>query len=122
MNPAPQNFTFISRTAPYGSDRPRLCLDAALAAAVFEQQVNYVFMEDGVLQLLKGQDAGNIGSKTLGNALETIDLYGIENVYVSGESLAKRNLNVEDFVIKVQLAEPEAIAGLLRQADVVFNL
>ena len=41
-------FTFISRTAPYGSNRPKMSLDAALATAVFEQEVNYLFMDDGV--------------------------------------------------------------------------
>ena len=31
-------FTFISRAAPYGSNRPKMSLDAALATAVFEQE------------------------------------------------------------------------------------
>ena len=118
----PHCFTFVSRTAPYGSNRPHLCLDAALAAAVFEQKVNYVFMEDGVYQLLKHQDAEAINSKTLGNALETLDLYGIENVYVCEEALNERNLNSDDLVIAAKLINNDDLKSLLTESNTVFNL
>ena len=93
-----KNITFISRAAPYGQDKANLCLDMALASAVFEQNINYVFLEDGVYQLLKGQDATTIQSKTLGNALETLELYGIENIYVDQSSLEKRGFSETDIL------------------------
>ena len=80
MSQKPQSFVFVAKTAPYGSSKPQLCLDAALATAVFEQSVSYVFTGDGVYQLLKDQNAEAIQAKTLGNAMETLDLYGIEQV------------------------------------------
>ena len=43
-----KSLTFITRQAPYGSNKAKLVIDAALAAAVFEQQVNFLFMDDGV--------------------------------------------------------------------------
>ncbi|NKB31741.1 MAG: sulfurtransferase complex subunit TusC [Pseudomonadales bacterium] len=121
-NNSSQSFTFVSRTAPYGSNRPQLCLDAALAAAVFEQKVNYVFLNDGVYQLLKHQDAEAINTKTLGNALETLDLYGIENVYVCKDSLAQRALTADDLVIKAIHIASDELKTILAESDSVFNL
>ena len=122
MTDKPKTFTFVSRTAPYGSQRPRLCLDAALATAVFEQQVNYMFIDDGVYQLLKNQNAEGIRSKTLGNALETLALYGIENVLVDRSSLAERGLTPADLLREVTECNNDEIAKVLQRSDYVFNL
>ncbi|PCI76153.1 MAG: sulfurtransferase complex subunit TusC [SAR86 cluster bacterium] len=120
--PAKSRITFISRSAPYGNNRANLCLDMALASAVFEQDVNYVFLDDGVYQLLKGQDAAAIQSKTLGNALETLALYGIENVYADQQSLKKRGINRAELLPGMQLIDSDAVAKLIESADTVFNL
>jgi tRNA 2-thiouridine synthesizing protein C len=117
-----QTFTFISRTAPYGSNRPQLCLDTALAAAIFEQQVNYLFMEDGVYQLLKNQDAEAIHTKTIGRILETLNLYGIESIYVCKESLESRGLLLGDLVIESKLTNVNELKTLLNSSDTVINL
>lgn len=117
-----KQFTFIARSAPYGTNRPQLCLDMALATAVFEQEVNYLFMGDGVYQLLSGQNAEGIASKTLGNAMETLDLYGIDNVLVEREALSQRSLTEKDLLLPVTLVEPDDIQGLLQRSDCVFNL
>ncbi len=114
--------TFISRTAPYGTNQPQLCLDMALASAVFEQQVNYIFLEDGVFQLLKSQNAERINSKTIGNALETLDLYGIENVFVDESSLNQRSIKQSDLIMDVKLVPRSTISELVDQSDTVFNL
>ena len=118
----PKTFTFISRSAPYGNNRPHLCLDAALATAVFEQNVNYLFMDDGVFQLLANQNADGIASKTLGNALETLELYGIDQVLVHAESLSSRNINSQDLLFPVQLLENSDLPELLESSDYVINL
>jgi len=122
MNARKQVITFISRSAPYGSNRANLCLDAVLAAAVFEQNIHYVFLGDGVLQLLQNQDAAGIHQKTLGKALETLDLYGVDNVYVDKVSLADRNLSPADLSIAVKEIDQERLSELIQQSDTVFNL
>ncbi len=116
------SFTFITRSAPYGSNRPNLCLDTALAASVFEQQVNYIFMEDGVYQLLKNQDAGSINSKTLGNILETLNLYGVENIYICADAMEERNLSADDLVISAKLISNDEFKTILLDSNTVFNL
>ncbi len=117
-----QTFTFISRAAPYGSNRAQLCLDAAFAAAVFEQKVNYLFLGDGVYQLLADQDAEDIDSKTLGRVLQTLDLYGIENVYALESDLLPRNLSAHDLLDGVQIVGAEQAKALLASSDRVINL
>ncbi|GJM12968.1 MAG: protein TusC [Pseudohongiella sp.] len=120
--PRRSSITFISRTAPYGSNRANLCLDIALASAVFEQDVNYVFTGDGVYQLLKGQDGAAIDSKTLGNALETLALYGIEKVYADRGSLSQRGIDEAEILPDLQLVDAASITKLIEQSDTVFNL
>ncbi len=117
-----RRIAFISRSAPYGRNRANLCLDMALASAVFEQDVSYVFMGDGVYQLLKGQDGSAIDSKTLGNALETLSLYGIENVFAERQSLEARGIAETDLLPGLQLIESAGIADMIGRADKVFNL
>lgn len=117
-----KTFVFISRTAPYGSNRPQLCLDAAFAAAVFEQDVTYLFMGDGVYQLLANQNADGINSKSLGNALETLDLYGIEKVMVEADALQQRGLDETDLAIAATLVQAAEISLLIAESDCVVNL
>ena len=114
--------SIISRQAPYGSNRAHQSLDIALAAAVFEQTVNYIFMGDGVYQLLGNQNATSIQSKTLVNALETLDLYGIESIFVDSQSLRERNLTPKDLSLKTSIASRDEIAIIVRASDSVFNL
>lgn len=114
--------SIISRQAPYGSNRAHQSLDIALAAAVFEQTVNYIFMGDGVYQLLGNQNATSIQSKTLVNALETLDLYGIESIFVDSQSLRERNLTPKDLSLKTSIVSRDEIAIIVRASDSVFNL
>ena len=120
--PTNSRITFISRSAPYGSNRANLCLDMALACAVFEQDVNYVFLDDGIYQLLKGQDGAAIQNKTLGNALETLALYSIGNVYADQKSLQERGIDAAELLPSIQLVENDALSRLIKSADLVFNL
>ena len=120
--PEKKSITFVSRSAPYGTHNAQLCLDMALACAVFDQEVNYVFLDDGVYQLQKEQSAEIINRKTLGKALETLALYDIENVMVDAESLRSRALQVADLVIPVTVITRAELSSLLQDTDMVFNL
>ncbi len=97
-----------------------MCLDAALATAVFEQIVNYVFLDDGVYQLLKEQNADAIYSRTLSNALETLELYGIQKVYVDTDSLSARHLSREDLILPAKEISAKAIADMIHKSGHVF--
>src|SRR5690606_9679794 len=69
-----KTLTFLSRQAPFGSSRAKACMDMVLASAVFEQQINYVFMDDGVWQLVKGHAPEGSGAKNSLAALQALEL------------------------------------------------
>lgn len=120
--PEKKSITFVSRRAPYGSHNSQLCLDMALAYSVFDQRVNYIFLDDGVYQLRKGQRADAINRKSLGGALETLPLYGIDEVLVDADSLRRRVLELSDLVLPARVVTSDEIATLLRNSDAVFSL
>lgn len=122
LKPQKSRITFISRAAPYGQNKANLCLDMALASAVFEQDVNYIFFGDGVYQILKGQDGSAIESKNLGNALETLALYGIEKIYADSQSLQEREISESELLSGMQIVNSESIAQIIESSDAVFNL
>ena len=97
-------------------------MDAALAAAVFEQQINFLFMDDGVFQLIQNQNAEFILSKTTSRTLETLELYGIEQVLVDAASLQERHIAADDLSIPVRVLKAEEVRQLTTNSDVVINL
>ena len=62
-------------------------LDAVLAMAVFDLDVDIFFTGHGVKQVLKNQDALPNG-KLLGKQWASASIYGIENLWVCGKSYA----------------------------------
>ena len=116
------SITFISRAAPYGDNNSKLCMDIALAAAVFEQDINYVFLDDGVYQLLSQQSPEAIDIKPVGAALEVLELYGIEKVYVDKNSLKSRDISLQELIIEAELVDSSVIAKLIQNSKSVINL
>jgi tRNA 2-thiouridine synthesizing protein C len=117
-----KNLTFISRRTPYGSGYAKACLDMVLSAAVFDQHVTLIFMDDGVLQLQYPQAAGCISAKDLGAALSALPLYDVDQIYVEQESLRLRGMSLENLAMEARLCDAQKIAELIRQSDVVFTL
>ena len=116
--------TLVARRSPYGESGARATLDIAFAAAVFDRQVRYVFLGDGVWQLKKdsGTAASNTQNKLMGSALETIELYGIEQVYALTASLEERNLAPAELIEGVTLIDEITLRDLLSGPDAVINL
>ena len=117
-----KNLTFISRRSPYGSGYAKACLDMVLSAAVFDQHVTLVFMDDGVLQLQPNQQAGDIHAKDLSAALAALPLYDVDNVYADRDSPTRRGMFSDQLAIEVRLCDADKIAEIIRQSDVVFTL
>jgi len=117
-----KTLTFITRQAPYGSSKPKACLDMVLSATVFEQSINYVFMDDGVYQLVKDQQTSGIPAKNLSAALTALNLYGVEQVYVDRTSLKDRDLSADDLLIPVELCDANRIKQMIQSSDMVFAL
>lgn len=119
---ARKTFLILSRQAPYGGYKAQQCLDIALASAVFEQDIIFAFLGDGVFQILTNQNPNAIDCKPMGSALETLQLYGIDEVYVDLSSLEARHLSPSDLVVDAKLMDSDKLVQLINQADCVFNL
>lgn len=117
-----KTLTFLARQAPFGNSGAKACLDMVLASAVFEQQVNYIFVDDGVWQLVPGHAPEGIHAKNAMAALLALELYGVENIYVLDESLNERQLTQAQLQIPVRLCTRDELAALINASDVVTAL
>tara|TARA_B100001094_G_C18165590_1_gene791860 strand:- start:1858 stop:2217 length:360 start_codon:yes stop_codon:yes gene_type:complete len=112
---------FVFTQASFANLDGREGQDMALLCASFEQEVQLVFMQDGVYQLLRGQQPEKVGCKDYLARLKALSLYDIEQVYVCAQALKARQLKQEDlFVTPTQLIESTALHQLFKQADHVM--
>ena len=107
----------VVRHSPYGSSLARAALDAALTAAAFEQAVELLFIGDGVLQLLPGQNSRAIGVKNIGRLLSSLPMYDIETVYADASALARYQLADNELVVPVTALDPATMHQLLCDSD-----
>lgn len=119
---ARKTLLFIARSAPYGSSRARALTDMVLSAAVFEQDIHYLFLDDGVGQLLQGQQPDGIESKNTSAALTALELYGVDKVYVHEPSLRERGLEGRSLLVNAEHCDTAQVQQLLAQADHVITL
>ena len=113
---------FVLQHAPYGSHATRETLDAALAAAAFEQDVQLLFSGEGIWCLLAGQHSESIDSKNIEKILQALAYYDINDVYVDAISLSERQLSASDLAIAATPLAGAEIAALLQRADCVLAL
>jgi len=112
----------VSRHAPYGSSTAREAIDTALAAAVYDQDIGILFMDDGVFQLLKNQQSQHVDQKNIASILPALALYGIENIYVHQESLDSRTITINELILDdLQLLNNKEVGDLLSQQDQLLS-
>ncbi len=93
-----KKFLYINRKAPYGTIYALESLEVILIGAAFEQDVSLAFIDDGVFQLMNGQDTSGIGMKNFSKTYRALGDYEVRKLYVERESLAERGLAVEDLM------------------------
>lgn len=111
----------VCRRPPYGESFGREALDMAMAAAAFDQRVALLFLGDGALQLVAGQQAAAIGQKALDKQLSALPLYDVTELYIDAEALRRRGLADAELALPATALEPAAIAALLATQDVVLG-
>ena len=104
----------IIRRPPYSSSLARASLEVALAAAAFDQKVDLLFLGDGVLQLLPGQDSKALGRKNQERTLASLPLYDIDQVYVDADAAARYRIDPQAAPVPGVILSTEEIQGLLR--------
>jgi tRNA 2-thiouridine synthesizing protein C len=116
-----KKFCYVNRTAPYGTVYALEALEVVLIGAAFEQDVSVVFMDDGVFQLAKGQDTAGIGMKNFSPTYRALEMYDVEKLYVSKESLEARGLSEDDLLVDVEVKTAAEIRDLMEEQDVLLT-
>jgi tRNA 2-thiouridine synthesizing protein C len=73
-------------------------LEVVLIGAAFDQDVSLAFLDDGVYQLLKGQDTSGVDMKNFSPTYQALGDYDVTKLYVEKESLEERGLSLEDLM------------------------
>ncbi|MDW3096285.1 MAG: sulfurtransferase complex subunit TusC [Gammaproteobacteria bacterium] len=130
-----KKFMYMNRKAPYGTIYALESLEVVLIAAAFDQDVSLVFADDGVYQLMKGQNTDDIGMKNFSPTYSALGDYDIKKIYIEKESLDERGLSLEDLQDlkyededddwaekdSIHLVSREELAEVIDQQDVVFS-
>ena len=114
---------FLFRTAPHGNAISREGLDALLAATAFcdEEEIGVFFIDDGVLNLLDGQNPELLLQKDFIRTFKLLDLYDIEQRFVCADSLDQSNLQTEQLIISAEKIDRTSLINKLSQAEKVFT-
>ena len=116
-----KKFMFINRKAPYGTIYALESLEVVLISAAFDQDVSLAFLDDGVYQLLKGQETKALQVKNFSPTYRALEGYDVEKLYVEREALERRGLSEEDLLVDVQVLSSDELAGLMASQDVVIS-
>ena len=116
-----KKFMFVNRKAPYGTIYALESLEVVLIAATFDQDVSLVFLDDGVYELVKGQDTKATGIKNHSKTYRALDGYDVEKLYVERESLEARGLTEDDLIVDVELLSSAEMGELMTAQDVVLS-
>jgi tRNA 2-thiouridine synthesizing protein C len=116
-----KKFMFVNRKAPYGTIYALEGLEVVLISAAFDQDVSLAFLDDGVYQLLKGQQTKGLDVKNFSPTYRALEGYDVEKLYVERESLEARGIKEDQLLVPVQLVSAQEMAELMAQQDVLIG-
>ena len=130
-----KRFMFVNRKEPYGTIYALEALEVVLISAAFEQDVSLAFLDDGVYELMKGQNTSGIGMKNFSPTYRALGDYEITKLYVEKESLDERGLKPEDLMEityedededfaekpSVRIVSRSELTEIMAQQDVLLN-
>jgi len=130
-----KKFMYVNRKAPYGTIYALESLEVVLIGAAFEQDVSLAFVDDGVYQLMKGQDTSEVGMKNFSPTYNALGDYDVNKLYVEKESLEERGLTVDDLMPltyedenddykekpSIRVVSSEELSAIMDEQDVVLS-
>lgn len=130
-----KNFLYLNRRAPYGTIYAWESLEVVLIGAAFDQKVSLAFVDDGVFQIVKGQDTGGVEMKNFSPTYSALGDYDVTQLYVEQESLDERGLSIDDLMPlkwededddwaekdSIRVVSRSELAKIMADQDVVFS-
>ena len=110
---------FLFRAPPHGTSVAREGLDSVLAATAFcnENEIGVFFIDDGVLNLVEGQQPEQLLQKDFIRIFKLLDLYEIEQRFICANSLDKFNLTEESLILSAEKIDRTLMMEKLNQAE-----
>lgn len=135
MSETIKKFMYLNRRAPYGTIYAWESLEVVLIGAAFDQDVSLAFLDDGVYQLLKGQDTSGVEMKNFSPTYRALGDYDVTKLYVEKESMEERGLTLEDLMPltyededddwaekdSIRLVSRAELADIMDEQDVHFS-
>jgi tRNA 2-thiouridine synthesizing protein C len=135
MSESIKKFMYLNRRAPYGTIYAWESLEVVLIGAAFDQDVSLAFLDDGVYQLIKGQDTSGVDMKNFSPTYQALGDYDVTKLYVEKESLEERGLTVDDLMPltyededddwaekdSIRLVSRAELADIMDEQDVLFS-
>ena len=113
--------TFINTAAPWAGDTAKNALDMLMMAVSLDQDVQVIFMDDGVYQLLV-QHAQALESKNpLIKYRVLTDIFELDRLYVVESSLSTRHLQPQQLNIQAQPISDATFAEYLQLSSKVVR-
>ena len=116
-----KKFLYVNRRAPYGSVYALESLEVVLIGAAFEQDVSMAFIDDGVYQLMKGQDTKDVDMKNFSPTYRALEMYDVEKLYVDKQSMEERGMTTEDLIVPVEVLDRAAMSDLMEEQEVILS-
>jgi len=126
---------YVNRKAPYGTIYAWESQEVILIGAAFEQDVSLAFIDDGVYQIVKGQNTTELGIKNFSPTYGALGDYDVNKIFVEQESLDARGLTIDDLMPlkwedededyaekdSIKVVSSEEMKALLDDSDVLLN-
>jgi tRNA 2-thiouridine synthesizing protein C len=130
-----KKFMYLNRRAPYGTIYAWESLEVVLIGAAFDQDVSLAFIDDGVFQLVKGQDTKGVDMKNFSPTYQALGDYDVTKLYVEKESLEERGLTIDDLMPltyededddwaekdSIRLVSRAELADIMDDQDILFS-
>jgi tRNA 2-thiouridine synthesizing protein C len=130
-----KKFMYINRRAPYGTIYAWESLEVVLIGAAFDQDVHLAFLDDGVFQLVKGQDTSDVDMKNFSPTYQALGDYDVTKLYVEKESLEERGLTIDDLMPltyededddwaekdSIKVVSRAELADIMDEQDILFS-
>ena len=116
-----KKFLFVNRKAPYGTIYALESLEVVMISAAFDQDVNLAFLDDGVFQIVKGQETTLIGMKNFSQTYRALKDFGVDKLYVERESMETRGLSKSDFIVPAEIISVREMAELMHSQDIILS-
>lgn len=112
---------FVMQHPPYHGIRLQEKLDLILTAAAFDQAISLLFVDDGVYQILSGQQPEGLDLKNTASVMRALEMYDVNDIRVETEALTERGLTISDLILPVAGILRQETGDYLQSFDLVLN-